>query len=83
VASIAQFHDVVDAWTDTEWDALERVGEVLEGADARGMTPSQVGRKARLDTVEARRLLDLLVAGVYAHTSGNRGWTHYHPGRRR
>ena len=59
---------------------LDALDLALDEADANGLTPSQAARKAGTDTRTARRLLDDLVNGYYAHTSGNGAWTHYHRG---
>jgi hypothetical protein len=69
--------------SDTEFDTIDRIEDLLEAAGPSGLTPSLVGRNAGISTDDARRLLQWMVAGRYAHTSGNGAWTRYHAGRGR
>lgn len=66
-------------FTDSDWDALDRMTEALEAH--RDLTPSALARKAKVDSGRVYTLLDYLVAHQYVHTSGNGAWKHYHPGR--
>lgn len=69
--------------SDAEWDIADRLSDALEAADARGLTRSVAGRKARTDTTTAGDILDKLVAMSMVHTAGNGAWTRYHAGRGR
>jgi hypothetical protein len=71
------------ALSDEEYEIVDRISLALEAAGPAGLTPSRAARKARTDTLSAGRLLQWLVRGLYAHTSGNGCWTHYHAGRAR
>lgn len=67
--------------TDDEYEIADRLTLALEAAGSEGLTPSRAARKAGTDTLTAGRLLQWLVRGLDAHTSGRGCWTHYHAGR--
>lgn len=79
----------LDALTDDEWAAIDRLGRALEDATG-GLFPSVAARNAKVrrpdgkpDTATAARLLALMVPARLALTSGNGAWTRYHPYDRR
>lgn len=76
--------DRLDALTDDEWAAMNRLTLALEDATG-GLSPSTAARNAKIrradgkpDTATAARLLALMAAARLALTSGNGAWTRYH-----
>lgn len=66
-----------------QYELADKIEATLEAADAAGLTPSTVARKAKIETWEARHILDWMVANRFAHASRNGNWKHYHAGRGR
>jgi response regulator of citrate/malate metabolism len=68
---------------DDDFEIADRIEAALDTAGPEGLTPSRAARKAKTDTVTARRVLEYLVDHAYAHTTGNGCWAHYHAGSAR
>lgn len=65
-------------YSDPIWDRADTITEVLQAADAKGLTPSVTARKAKMTYREAADTLTFMVDHKFARTSGNGAWTRYH-----
>lgn len=65
--------------SDSEYDDCLSIVDALQWADARGMTASEIGRRAGLDTLTVKRLLPLVIEDGQGHQ--NPLSRRYYPGR--
>lgn len=66
---------------DELYDVADLIEAALERVGRRGLTPSEAGRHARVDTATAGQILQWLAARQYAHTDDRGAWSHYYRGR--
>lgn len=63
---------------DIDYELADRIQDIVDNAPRGGLTPSQVARKAKVDTLAARSMLDWLVRHVHITADYRGAWTRYY-----
>lgn len=64
-------------WTDAEYDAADAIMAAMEAAPDKTWTASTIGRKVKVSTHLAGRVLDKLVGDQYVQSTDRGAWSRY------
>jgi predicted transcriptional regulator len=63
--------------SDSRYDLADIIGEWLDARPGQWFSPSRIARAVKMDTWQARHILDFMVERNFAIARGNGGWTNY------